>query len=105
MPSATKPAPARATGWYPVPAGTKGTICKGSTCGALFYWIRDAKTGAARPIDCDVDGGVRPSEHANDPTQQSLFASAPGETHHDGRGRLHHETCPDVREFSHGGAR
>jgi len=84
--------------FFDVPAGTRPTLCKGSTCGRAFYWIRDAK-GFAIPVDCDVPGGVKPSAHVNDPRQQSLFGETKAEKHHNGRGVRHHTVCPDVEEF------
>lgn len=90
---------ARAMVFFDVPAGTKPTMCRGSTCGRLFYyWVRGIN-GVAIPVDCNVPGGLKPSEHANDPSQQSLFGEAPAERHHDGKGVRHHTVCPDVEEF------
>jgi hypothetical protein len=86
--------------FFVVPAGTRATMCKGSTCGRLFYWVTNPRTGAVMPISVDVAGGQVPSEHVKDDTQESLF----GDTveHHDGRGVLHHLVCPDVDEFKRG---
>jgi hypothetical protein len=83
--------------FFDVPAGTKPTMCRGSTCGRLFYWVR--VDGQAIPVDVNVPDGLKPSEHANDPTQQNLFATPAAERHHDGRGVRHHTCCPDVDEF------
>jgi hypothetical protein len=87
----------RAPQFFEIPAGAKPTMCKGSTCNRTFYWVR-LPNGVAIPVDVDVPGGVKPSEHANDPTQESLFATEKVE-HHDGRGVRHHSVCPDVDEF------
>lgn len=80
---------------YRVPAGTKPSICRGSTCNRQFYWIRTAK--GPKPISCDVEGGRKPSE-AKDVGQLDLMG---GEAEvHEGFGVLHHTVCPDVGEFS-----
>jgi hypothetical protein len=91
----TKPAT-----FFTVPAGTRASRCNGSTCGKPIYFVQNAKSGRMMPIDCAVPGGQRPSEHAPDPTQESLFGDKV--EHHHGRGVLHFLTCSDADEFSKG---
>ena len=96
MPNATK-APSK---FFIVPAGTKASFCRGATCGKRMYWITNPATGRMVPIDCDVEGGQLPSEHAKDPAQESLFGDKV--EHHDGRGVSHFQTCPDANQFTRG---
>lgn len=96
MPNATTKAPK----FFTVPAGTKPSICRGAQCQKRMYWITNPATGRMVPIDCDVEGGQAPSEHAKDPTQESLFGEKV--EHHDGRGVSHFTTCVDVDQFSRG---
>lgn len=87
--------PAVATQFYSIPAGTKPSICRGSTCNRQFFWIRTNK--GPKPISCDVEGGKKPSE-AKDVGQLDLMG---GEAEvYEGRGVLHHTVCPDVGEFA-----
>lgn len=81
---------------YSVPPGTKPTRCKGPNCGKLVYWIR---TPNGRPllVDCDVEGGTRPSE-ARDPKQLSLLSATTDVR--EGFGVSHFTNCPDAERFS-----
>lgn len=81
--------------FYTVPAGTRSSQCKGSTCRAVIYWIR--VDGRPIPIDCDVAGGEAPSATKPDPRQLDAFSTDMRSW--DGRGVRHHTTCPDVDEF------
>jgi hypothetical protein len=88
---------ARAPQLFIVPAGTKPTMCNGSTCGRMFYWVRTAN--GPKPIDCDVEGGKKPSE-TKDVGQLDAFG---GEAEvHDGIGVLHSTRCPNRGDFTGG---
>lgn len=95
------PVPKNAT-FHTVAAGTLPGTCKGlamgGCCTASIYWAKNEASGRRMPIDCDVEGGVRPSSYANDPTQQGLFGDEPAA--HDGRGISHFFTCVDADLFS-----
>ena len=103
MPAQQKRAidPSRAT-YYDVPPGTPASRCRGEACQATIYFITNPKTGRMVPIDCDVPGGVRPSD-TNDPSQLDAFAGSASV--HAGRGVSHFTTCCDVDMFTKRGAR
>lgn len=82
--------------FFTVPAGTPSRLCKGPTCGQRVYWIQTPK-GRRMPVDCDVDGGVRPTA-LHDPRQLDAFGTEVV-VRHDGRGRSHFETCKDAAKF------
>jgi len=88
--------PKRAPQFFTVPAGTPAKQCKSETCAKVIYWIT-TKAGRRMPVDCDVEGGVRPTP-IYDPRQLDAF-KAPGQVTHDGRGRSHFETCKDAARF------
>lgn len=91
------------TVFYDVPAGTRPTTCRGPQCQARMYWIT-TPYGSRVPVDCDVDGGRRPSETAHR-DQADLFAAGGVAEVHDGRGVSHFTTCCDVDLFSRDGRR
>jgi hypothetical protein len=74
-----------------VPAGTIGMPCRSPKCGKRIYMVRRPSKAKVKdgmqvklvnvPIDCDVEGGVRPT--ARD----------------DGRGVNHFTTCVDATRF------
>jgi len=80
--------------FFKVPAGTPARQCASPSCAATIYWIVTTR-GRRMPIDCDVEGGVRPSRK-HDPRQLDAF-NAPANC--DGRGRSHFETCKDAARF------
>lgn len=73
--------------FFQVPARTPRAECRG--CKATVYWIH-TEAGKAMPVDCDVEGGVRPSS-----------GSAPlgGVQYYAGRGVSHFVTCPQANGF------
>lgn len=73
--------------FFEVPARTPRAECKG--CRATIYWITTA-AGKSAPIDCDVEGGVRPS---------SGTAPLGGVQYFPGRGVSHFATCPQAAGF------
>lgn len=77
--------------WITIPAGSSPSVCRGPTCGATIYWARSGF--GPIPVDCDVDGGQRPSETA----QMDVFGD-PVDVH-GGRGVSHFATCPDADLF------
>ena len=80
---------------YAVPAGTKPSTCRGSSCGARIYWITVGERKI--PADCDSrHGGTAPSEAA-DPAQESLFGGTTAI--HDGAGIHHRRVCPNAEDF------
>lgn len=83
--------------FYKVPAGTKMSHCngaaRGGVCSAPMYWINNPDTGTRLPIDCEVDGGKRPSE-AKETGQFDLLSAGVAPVF-DGKGVSHFETCPD----------
>jgi hypothetical protein len=81
--------------FYIVPAGHASARCKGSTCRAVVYWMRDGER--AVPVDCSVDGGIVPSETA-DASQIDLLSGATPEIRN-GRGVHHMSVCPCAKEF------
>ena len=86
----------RAQDFITVPAGAKVTRCNGPNCGALIYFVRSPH-GRPTPVDCDVEGGKRPSE-TKDKDQGDIFGGvAPV---YDGRGVSHFLNCPDANLFS-----
>lgn len=90
--------PANAT-FLTVPAGAKSTQCRGSTCRRSIYFAMNPNTGRLTPIDCDVPGGKRPSEHAHvDKSQSDLFGSEAPKVF-DGKGVSHYLTCANPEEF------
>lgn len=84
----------RAAQFFKVPAGTSARQCAGPSCTATIYWIVTVR-GRRMPIDCDVEGGVRPTPK-HDPRQLDAFDE---HATHDGRGRSHFETCTDAARF------
>lgn len=84
----------RAAQFFTVPAGTRASQCTGPSCTATIYWIRTTR-GRRMPVDCDVEGGMRPSSK-QDPRQLDAFGAG---ARQDGRGRSHFETCPDAARF------
>lgn len=70
--------------WVKIPAGTRGSRCKGSTCGLTIYFADHPNTGRAHPYDCTVEGGKIPTETE------------------DGLGVTHYSTCPDANQFRRG---
>lgn len=94
--------PPAALRFFTVPAGTRAELCRlgsrrGGTCRHTVYFIRitGSRGGVRRiPIDCDVEGGRRPSATI-DPRQLDAFEGTAAV--YDGRGRAHFETCPDQR--------
>lgn len=94
MPSATK-AP---TKFYAIPAGTKAARCNGARCGKVIYFVTNPASGRMMPIDCDVDGGKRPSE-AKEKGQLDLLTTKETPVH-PGRGVSHFTNCPDAGQFT-----
>ncbi len=86
----------RAPQWFVVPAGSAKSACKSPNCRKPIYFVLNARTGRAHPVDCDVPGGVTPSAPV-DPAQLDAFTvvTAP----HDGRGVSHFDTCIDAERF------
>lgn len=82
--------PAPEPRWYGVPADAGWSTCK---CGKRQYWI-ETKPGKRLPVDCDVEGGNRPSITAG-PNYQNVRTM--------GRGVSHFTTCPHANEYSHRG--
>lgn len=83
---------------YTVPAGTPPARCKGPTCGKVIYFITGPNTGASVPVDCDCEGGTRPSE-TNDRGQLDAFSGGTAPVF-DGKGCSHFLTCPDRDLFT-----
>ncbi len=84
--------------FYSVPPGTPASKCRGANCGKTVFWIMTPR-GKMLLVDCDVEGGRRPSA-AVDPKQLDAFSSTP-ERERAGRGVSHFTTCPDAAAFSH----
>lgn len=80
--------------FYDIPAGARATECTGSTCRGVFYWVREG--GRAIPADASVDGGVVPSDTADD-TQADIFLGRADVF--PGRGVHHMTVCPDREEI------
>jgi hypothetical protein len=95
MPETTE----RAVRWITVPAGTRSTTCRGTTCGMRIYFVR-SPAGRIVPVDCDCPGGKRPSE-SKDVGQLDMLIGGDAQVFN-GRGRSHFETCKDVDQFSRG---
>lgn len=87
--------------FYDVPAGTKGSPCRGKDCDTLIYWIKVGEGNAKRrvPIDCDVDGGWPPSD-TNDAAQGDMLSTNGAAEVFDGKGVNHFTTCPNANDFS-----
>lgn len=83
------------TRWYDVAAGHSASPCSGSTCKTQVYWIRDG--GRSIPVDCSVEGGIMPSETADD-SQIDLLSSEPPVIR-DGRGLHHMTVCENADEI------
>lgn len=79
--------PAKGPQFFVVPARTPPAECRG--CKATIYWIT-TEAGKAAPIDCDVEGGVRPSRST---------APLGGVQYNPGRGISHFATCPQAAGF------
>lgn len=75
------PAP-KAPQFFAVPARTPRAECRG--CKATVYWITTA-AGKQMQVDCDVEGGVRPSTGT---------APLGGVAYYPGKGVSHFVTCP-----------
>lgn len=90
----------RALVWYTVPAGARPSHCRGTSCNALIWWATNPATGRAVPIDCDVEGGKRPSE-SKDAGQLDMLSGGEAAVY-DGRGVSHFTTCNDADQFSRG---
>jgi len=88
--------------FYVVPAGARSAQCRGPNCRKLIYFAPNPKTGKSIPIDCDVPGGLRPSD-VKDTTQLDILAG--GLDVHEGRGISHFITCTDRDYFTKRGAR
>jgi len=95
---------AREQKWYEVPAGARASQCRGQTCHATIYWVRNPATGRMLPVDCDVEGGNPPSD-TDDASQVDAFAPNGLASVYVGRGVSHFETCADVAQFTSGGKR
>ncbi len=80
---------------YDVPAGTRPSQCRGSNCNATIYWIT-RPNGKKMPVDCEVEGGWKPSE-SPDPDQGDLLGEP--NVPRDGRGVSHFQTCVDAGRF------
>lgn len=89
----------KAVKFYTVPAGSQSTLCRGETCGKRIWFIR-TPNGKALPVDCDCEGGKRPSD-TNDPGQIDLLTGG-GASVYDGLGCSHFLTCSDADTFSRG---
>jgi hypothetical protein len=89
--------PARAPVFVVVPAGTRCSRCRGPNCTATIYWVRDPSTGRVSPIDCDVEGGKRPSD-TKDFGQLDMLTGGEAEVF-DGRGVSHFANCVDADRF------
>lgn len=70
--------------WVVIPAGTKGSRCKGATCGKTIFFTEHPKSGKIHPYFCDMAEGKRPTE------------TEPG------RGVTHYADCVDVDRFRKG---
>jgi hypothetical protein len=81
---------------YVVPAGTRAAKCRGPNCAKPIYFVRNS-LGGMTPIDCDVPGGKRPSEHKD--TKQLDAFSGSVEVY-DGNGISHFNTCVDAGLFT-----
>lgn len=77
----------KAPQFFDVPAGTPARECEG--CKATIYWIVTS-SGKRMPVDCDVDGGVRPHR---------INGVLGGEEKVGGRGVSHFATCPMAGSF------
>jgi len=84
--------------FYTVAAGAPIAKCKGPRCGKPIYFITIPGKARPLPVDCDVAGGVIPSENV-DETQVGIFDEGPVQ---DGRGVSHFETCIDAQHFRRG---
>jgi hypothetical protein len=82
--------------WYDVPPGSRKQQCESGKCGAVFYWVRNPKTGRMVPVDCDVVGGHPPSD-TNDPQQTDAFGGTARVF--DGRGISHFRSCAEPDRF------
>lgn len=94
--TATKSAPKM----IKVPAGTRPSYCRGPKCGKRIYFAHNPETGRLTPIDCDVDGGKRPSEQKQR-GQLDMLVGGEAEVY-DGKGCSHFLTCSDVEMFTRG---
>lgn len=77
----------RAPQFFDVPARTRPAECKG--CKSTVYWIVTA-AGKRMQVDCDVEGGVRPSTGSG---------TLGGVEYYAGRGTSHFADCPMADSF------
>lgn len=84
-------APTQAPQMFVVPAGTASSECRG--CKATVYWVV-TEHDRRMPVNCDVEGGLRPSRFRGG----SMNATASG----DGRGISHFVDCPAAGQFRKG---
>lgn len=82
-----------------IPAGTKSVPCRGPTCHAKIYFVRNPKTGRVTPVSVDCEGGRRPSD-TKDADQGDVFSGAAQV--YDGIGQSHFLDCPDADVFAKG---
>lgn len=82
-----------------IPAGTKSVPCRGQTCHAKIYFVRNPRTGRVTPVSVDGEGCRRPSE-SKDADQGDLLAG-PAQVY-DGVGISHFTDSPDADAFSKG---
>lgn len=82
-----------------IPAGAKSVPCRGPTCHAKIYFVRNPRTGRVTPVSVDGDGCRRPSE-SKDADQGDLLTGAAQV--YDGLGQSHFLDCPDADVFAKG---
>ncbi len=93
----TGPSP-RAIQWIRVPAGTPKMRCSHETCQRTIYFVTTA-SGKQAPVNCDVEGGVRPSAPLK-PGQLTMFPRrGEEEVEHDGKGLSHFADCPAALHY------
>lgn len=96
MATATRSTPKMLT----VPPGTRASYCRGPNCGKRIYFAMNPETHRVAPIDCDVEGGTRPSE-SKDTGQLDMLSGGEAAVH-EGRGVSHFLTCSDAAMFTRG---
>lgn len=95
--------PARAPHWIAVPAGTHVAQCRDERCAKPIYFVAFGKANRPHPVNCDVEGGLRPSAVAEtDSTQLPLIPGVAPETPHAGRGQSHFADCVAAADFRRG---